>query len=63
MKLPVYSRYKPGGAEWLADMPEHWEAARSKHSAFRWRSAQGGEAMNPQMTQMDADAEKRILAT
>ena len=32
--LKPYSSYKPFGAEWLGDVPAHWEVRRVKH-AFR----------------------------
>ena len=25
MNLPAYPRYKPSGAEWIGDLPEHWD--------------------------------------
>ncbi len=30
MKLPAYPKYKPSGAEWLGDVPEHWELKRGR---------------------------------
>jgi type I restriction enzyme S subunit len=29
--FPKYSAYKPSGAEWLGEIPEHWEVTRIKH--------------------------------
>lgn len=30
-KLPKYPAYKPSGAEWLGEIPEHWEIVRLKN--------------------------------
>ena len=32
MRLPVYSKYKPSGVEWLGDVPEHWDVKRLKRA-------------------------------
>lgn len=39
MKLAAYRRYKPSGAEWLGDMPEHWDTLPLKR---RNRIVNGG---------------------
>jgi type I restriction enzyme S subunit len=33
MSFPKYPKYKPSGAEWLGDVPEHWEVRRLKRFA------------------------------
>lgn len=33
MKRKVYERYKPSGAEWLGEIPEHWVMKRLKYAA------------------------------
>lgn len=33
MKRSLHTGYKPSGAEWLGDIPEHWEVKRLKHCA------------------------------
>lgn len=33
MNLPAYPKYKPSGAEWLGDVPEHWSVKRLKYIA------------------------------
>jgi type I restriction enzyme S subunit len=30
MRLPPYPKYRPSGAEWLGDVPEHWDVDRLK---------------------------------
>jgi type I restriction enzyme S subunit len=33
MSLPRYPKYKDSGAEWLGEVPEHWEVKALKHLA------------------------------
>ncbi len=33
MNLPAYPKYKASGAEWLGEVPEHWEVKRLKAAA------------------------------
>ena len=49
MKLPAYSRYKPSGADWLGDVPEHWDvrtlrrlARLQSGEAITWEEMQDG---------------------
>jgi type I restriction enzyme, S subunit len=38
VRFPTYPKRKPSGAEWLGDVPEHWNVKRLKTAANYWVS-------------------------
>ena len=41
MKLVLYPKYKPSGAEWLEEVPEHWNVKRLKRLLHEGESSFG----------------------
>ena len=52
MRLPPYPKYKPGGVEWLGDVPEHWDALPLKR---RHRIVNGGTPSSAEDSYWDGD--------
>jgi type I restriction enzyme S subunit len=46
MSFPCYERYKDSGAEWLGEVPEHWDITRVKRATSfltGWTPPSGNE--------------------